>query len=806
VDKGKTNFERNLLLATSTITGVAGLFTAISSLSETVQKFFGVFAGFGKWQLLAAALVLVAASVWVFLLSRRRRSVLLRPEALRLGRDNPAHLVGRVQDIADLTRLCREQSLVFLEGESGAGKSALLQAGLVPALKGDAQLLPIYVESLVGVDWERDPRRFLAAALWTALDEPARGVLELKAPPAADAVCAVIAAVPPKLGRTPLAILDQFDDYQTRHRERFMPRKTWLKPGRLCEQNGAWRDLRELLASATIHLVVVTRTDTALGLTSVRFIEPETYRLDRLSSHFVGPLLAALAKEGGEQPVIGDPEYGWTRLLTRLAADIERAGTILPQQLKIALAGLGTLPGRVLTVAAYERAGGAAGLEARFIEDRIAKVARLHGVTEEGVRAALLTLVDPETGQKTIERRNDDLLVCIDPGAPEKARRALDQLVQEEVIRRRVDPGTGEISWLLDHDYLARAVREADRRANRWQRTLAEGAKALVEAGGSWARRWRALLPPTTQVAFFRDRLRGRFRYSEHRSYAAKSLRRFGPHAAIFLALVALGVHENELYYAEQLQATADDILSGLTFKESHISEGDDQALLRLASAEEAVRLRALSLVLTQSDRARTFAQQPEPVVRAIAGTSPRFRALSAAVFASATAAFSSNRPEIPIAIVSAARLLRQTEALPMTWYVTAIRNTTDPDALKVLTEGLEALPTALTDDQAKELLDSFVGVIGHGTTMNVKLSLGASFNAEEFHTLGAGLVNIIAKFTDGQASYAVEPLVAAIKNVVSAPPREQNPYALAALSAGLAALPDWTPKMRQLAKVEPCP
>ena len=117
--------------------------------------------------------------------------------------------------------------------------------------------------------------------------------------------------------RTPLVILDQFDDYQTRHRERFMARKTWLKPGRLCEQNGAWRDLRELLASATIHLVMVTRTDAALGLTSVQFIEPGTYRLDRLSSHFVGPLLAALAKGEGEQPVIGDPEYGWTTLLKR---------------------------------------------------------------------------------------------------------------------------------------------------------------------------------------------------------------------------------------------------------------------------------------------------------------------------------------------------------------------------------------------------------------------------------------------------------------------------------------------------------
>jgi hypothetical protein len=299
MDKDKTSVERTILLATSIVGGVVAFFTALNTLFDKVKDTSKVLAGFDKWQLGAATVALFALSLWLFRLSRRRRSVLLRPEALRLGRDNPAHLVGRVQDIADLTRLCREQSLVFLEGESGAGKSALLQAGLVPALKGDPELLPIYVESLVGADWERDPRRFLAAALWTALDESARGVLELKAPPVPDAVRATMVEVSQKLGRTPLVILDQFDDYQTRHRERFLPRKTWLKPARLCEQNGSWRDLRELLASGTIRLVVVTRTDTASGLTSVRFIEPETYRLDRLSSHFVGPVLAELAKEGG---------------------------------------------------------------------------------------------------------------------------------------------------------------------------------------------------------------------------------------------------------------------------------------------------------------------------------------------------------------------------------------------------------------------------------------------------------------------------------------------------------------------------
>jgi hypothetical protein len=48
MDSEKTSFERHLQLGTSTITGLVGLFTALNSLSETVQKFFGVFVGFAK--------------------------------------------------------------------------------------------------------------------------------------------------------------------------------------------------------------------------------------------------------------------------------------------------------------------------------------------------------------------------------------------------------------------------------------------------------------------------------------------------------------------------------------------------------------------------------------------------------------------------------------------------------------------------------------------------------------------------------------------------------------------------------------
>jgi hypothetical protein len=791
MDEDKTS--RTILLATSIVGGIGGLFTAINSLSETVRKTVGILGGFENWQLGVAALLLVALSWLLFRLSRRRRSVLLRPEALRLERANPAHLAGRAEDIEQLARLCREESLVFLEGESGCGKSALLLAGLAPTLRNDPELLPIYVESLVGSDWERDPRRFLAAALWSALDEAARRILEIGTVPGPDVARKVIETIPVKLGRTPLLLLDQFDDYQLRHRARFLRRRMWLKNANLAERNGFWRDIRELLASSTIHLVVVTRTDTAAGLTSVRFIDPETYRLDRLRPYVVDPLLTELVKEKDGQQVISDPEYSWTSLKVRISADLERDGTILPQQLKIVLAGLCTLPGRVLSVASYERAGRAAGIEARFIEDAITKAARLHGVTKERVRAALLTLVASEDGQNTVERPNDELLSLIDPAEPRRAQSAIDQLAKDEVIRQQADPETGEKSWLLDHDYLARAVREVDRRANLWHRTLADGAKALTNAGESWRRRWDALLPPKTQMFFFYDRLRGRFSYGRHRLYALKSLQRLGPYAAILVVVTALGLYEGERRSAERIRASADNILNGLEFpvnsfsKFSDVSVSDVEPLLRLASAEEPVRQLALKLLLIDPGRAHIFVRRPEVVLRAITGVSPRARALTAKFLTSTTASFSSQPPEILIGIADTAYLLGRAEAVPQEWLVAAIKGTTDPTALGHLGLVVGALPVGLTDSEAKDAIESYIVALKSAPSADQFLGAGVSASiprspsADKF--LGAGLAALTSKLSDSQAKEQAELLLSAMKGITSFD-------VLQAMGQGLGALP----------------
>jgi len=73
-------------------------------------------------------------------------------------------------------------------------------------------------------------------------------------------------------------------------------------------------------------------------------------------------------------------------------------------------------------------------------------------------------------------------------------------LEREGILRTRVDPDTGQSVVQLYHDYLSRAVVEAERRADRWPTVIRDAQQQFDEAGSSVPRRWRALLSPWQQV------------------------------------------------------------------------------------------------------------------------------------------------------------------------------------------------------------------------------------------------------------------------------------------------------------------
>ncbi|NUO78671.1 hypothetical protein HUU05_01220 [candidate division KSB1 bacterium] len=179
------------------------------------------------WWILIA--LLIVSGFLSFKHGFTRRSRLLRPEALLLKSHKAEHLKGREEDIERLLKLCREHALVHLVGESGAGKSALQQAGLCPKLREDnVGVLPIYIE-VWGQDWEAGPRSALTEVLGQVLSELNRQTPNLNTLDN-EYLFATLKRCRPSLRRTPLLIFDQFDDYQTRHRDRFLSsrQRTWL--------------------------------------------------------------------------------------------------------------------------------------------------------------------------------------------------------------------------------------------------------------------------------------------------------------------------------------------------------------------------------------------------------------------------------------------------------------------------------------------------------------------------------------------------------------------------------------------------
>lgn len=239
---------------------VAGLSSALAALTDFATQLGTAVTGLRdlppetRW-VAAAALLVLAIIALVAALSRRSR--LLQHDRFIISADDPNHLVGREENIRALVNECREHTLVFLVGESGAGKSALVRSGLLPRLQKDAggprALLPVLVD-LSSAGWQGGLRSALAQAMLD-LPEAELGELGISAPFEREAVFAALRGRPEQPKRQLLVILDQFDDYVTAHREHFFhpESSTLVRAGELEQQNTDWSALAELLRTSSVH-------------------------------------------------------------------------------------------------------------------------------------------------------------------------------------------------------------------------------------------------------------------------------------------------------------------------------------------------------------------------------------------------------------------------------------------------------------------------------------------------------------------------------------------------------------------------
>ncbi|HVS53120.1 MAG TPA: hypothetical protein VHD62_12260 [Opitutaceae bacterium] len=605
---------------------IGGLLEGTGKLFQYLPEFLKQWgaAGWGaRWTIIGVAIV---AGVWLLLRKRvARTSRLLQPKRFILRPDDPACLKGREEEVEDLVSSCEKSGLVFLEGESGTGKSSLVRAGVIPACES-RQLLPVWID-LAGADWEKQLMIAVGRELWRKLNEEHRNLTEEQrrtlglglAAPRGDDVWLMLRRVEMSTGLKPLLIFDQFDDYQLTHRDRFRVSsgRVWIDDKQLRDANGFWRAVAQLVENSEVHMLVVTRADLGSGLDAVRFIKPKITRLTRVSQNLIAPLLDELSqpmREGGKTtPVIAEPESGWQQLKARLISDLAQDSMVLPIQLSVCLQALHRLAG--LTVSEYERCGGSLGLERLHIERNIAEAAQAAGLTAAGLRTALMTLVDVTRG-KTRSASLANMAAAYpsaesDETIQPRLVKALELLESRHLVRRVSGTEDGEEAWMLHHDFLSRGLAEADRWSNRWTRQLADHSRQFDTAGG-FAGRWRALLTPFEQLQLWGARLTGKFRLGEYRSIAWVSLARFVPWAAV----IAIVVFTYQLTSTRTLHERARTLANGIGRAPS-LDTAEIKLLYQLADSPPRLRLATLETMLEDPEWAQLAARRPDFLLHA---------------------------------------------------------------------------------------------------------------------------------------------------------------------------------------------
>jgi hypothetical protein len=602
-------FNKLLATLTSLITGILGLMGAIASLWARVREEIPFVRDIPLPYVALSSVILIGITVFIAWKYRSRaRAPLGLARALDIGN---RYLEGRGDDIDRLLRHLNDFPVVWLIGESGAGKSSLLKRGLLPELQKSRSHLGLFIDNW-GADWVEGPQRALAKALLRSAEDSG---LDAAIPTnlQIDEAFRFITGLTEITGRIPILIFDQFDDYQTRHQDLFLsPQRTFLSADQLVEHNDFWRNIQTLVALDRIHCLFATRIDSQWSLESVRFKDPKIYVLGRIENSFAAELLRSIFSS---QATPLDTQF--ETLQIRLIRDLGPDGWILPIQMRVAFRGLAGLPH--LDIRSYEDEGGLAGLEALHVNLSVAEAARKSGLS---LRDALkvLVLMTERSSEKTVPRTEAELYELSQlHTAPSSFRTLLEELEASDIVRQRVDQDLGRVVWLLDHDYLLRGILALDIRTRRWPLLLEDSYSSFRFAQGIW-RKGLALLPPLTQIRLIWERLRGRLRYGKARWFACLSGIRFAANIWMLLMIAALYI-----FHRTTTQQEADQIFSALGIQEPPPLQ-EKIALRRLAQARSQVRAAVIEKALELPSNAQRFNRRHGSILNAAAGLSEKTR------------------------------------------------------------------------------------------------------------------------------------------------------------------------------------
>ena len=704
-------------------------------------------------------------------------------------------LVGRKEHTEELKKLIVESPLVFVGGSSGVGKSTLLKLGTARRLHQSGVWLPIYFD-LWGTDWIRGPYGALADAVQVAIDkglsEEKRKNLVLDGAITEKNVFDVLDLLRSKCGRRPAVIFDQVDDYLVRHRDKFVDpeSKRFLSAERVTATNEFWGEVAARCSDRDnpLHCVFSIRSDQAMGLECFRFVEPSPYPLEGLVRVDLDRLIANLIDEAK----IDNPEDGFRQLKTQLARELKARGTtVLPIQVRVAVGGLAGL--RTLTPQGLENAGGLPGLEAAYVE-------RYAPAEDKQARALLQALVleagdGLKTDVKTIKQLREKV------PADGRLETMLERLERGQIVRRRLEPGTGEV-WQLYHDYLAHGVVERERRQRRWEIFLEEAAGTFEEAHGPWVK-WRRLLAPGTLLRLLWERLRGRLSFGGRARFACISSLRLAVN--VWVLLIGVGAYGWWWYDAEQ---RAERIVNAFD-NDNGLSDAELRAVWQLSGESFRVRRRVLERLISDATGPQKLRPHFSPILHALGGLDgDRRRSLLKPALGSCEDA--NFRAADIVEVCRDAALTFDTDGLrTAAFLLTAMKRTENAEVLSRLGSALGGLGERLSPEAgalgaklivaAMEKTDSVVALSELGSGLGalgerlspeaaargaerIVAAMEKTADASELSWLGSALGTLGERLSAEKAARGAEQIVAAME-------KTENDFALYRPSAALAAL-----------------
>ena len=521
--------DSNLIPFLAVLGALGAAFVALRDwLARVVLEPFGIPAGFGD----LAALSLMLGGLWVILQAFKKRSQLNHPDAFNLRADQPSSLFGRQELTNELCSRLRKCNLLFFDGDSGSGKTAILSMGVAHQLSSDPFQVPIMLE-IGGEDWVVDPINSLAIGIGQVW-ESSRLSKGPSVPPiqfnqGVGVICSGIIDSAQYLfentGKKLVIIIDQFDDYLLDNRGNFISENgSWISPKDLETSNPFWATIAELARRETARVIIATRSDTAASFASTRFEGAET-----LSSHLrpidagqALELLNRLTELKPDRETVSHPQRGWEDLKKIIVDELDVGGAVLIQELRVQLLGLRFLP--ALTPKEYRKAGGKKGVAALYIAGAITSSSSGYGqVGQDVARAILARLFANDESDLTSIRPTPKFQDALLEDFPDEAMalQILHRLEKSEVVRRVPVPFKSAPLFRLFHDNLAEAIRDEVAGVSIWSQALQSGFRSfdLAKKTENYAGMFSAWLSTLDWFGVAKERLAGRLRLNQARSY-----------------------------------------------------------------------------------------------------------------------------------------------------------------------------------------------------------------------------------------------------------------------------------------------